>query len=125
PTQSSDSVLKTLTRLAANKDVSISRVDDPTPSDPSPLRPDVLEALDATLMENWGSLPIVPTMSTGATDGLYVRNAGIPVYGVGGLFIGETDGNAHGRDERIQTESFKKAIDHWDGLLRRLTGGKK
>ena len=125
PTQSSDSVEKTLTMLAANEDISITRVTEPTPSDPSPLRPDVLEALDATLFDNWGSLPIVPTMSTGATDGLYVRNAGIPVYGVSGLFIAENDGNAHGRDERIQSESFRKAIDHWDGLLKRLTGGKK
>ena len=124
PTQSTESVQDTLTRLIANKKVTISRAEEPTPSDPSPLRPDVLEALDATLLDVWGSLPIIPTMSTGATDGLYVRNAGIPVYGVSGIFTSETDGNAHGRDERIQLESFNKALSHWDGLLRRLTGGK-
>ncbi len=123
PTQTADRVQETLTRLIANKDVTLSRVSEPKPSDPSPLRPDVLQALDETLQENWGPLPIIPTMSTGATDGLYVRNAGIPVYGVGGIFTAETDGNAHGRDERIQVESFKKALNHWDGLLRRLTGG--
>ena len=125
PTQTAGSVQETLTRLVANKNVKLTRVSEPKPSDPSPLRPDVLQALDATLLDLWGSLPIVPTMSTGATDGLYVRNAGIPVYGVGGIFTAETDGNAHGRDERIQLESFNKAISHWDGLLRRLTGGKK
>ncbi len=124
PTQSAESVQETLTRLVANKNVTVSRIAEPTPSDPSPLRPDVLKALDATLMGIWGSLPIIPTMSTGATDGLYVRNAGIPVYGVSGIFTAETDGNAHGRDERIQLESFNKAVSHWDGLLRRLTGGK-
>lgn len=124
PTQSAKSVQDTLTRLVANKNVTISRIAEPKPSDPSPLRPDVLQALDATLLDIWGSLPIIPTMSTGATDGLYVRNAGIPVYGVGGIFTAETDGNAHGRDERIQLESFNKAVSHWDGLLRRLTGGK-
>lgn len=124
PTQSAGSVQETLTRLIANEDVTLSRVSEPTPSEPSPLRPDVLKALDATLLDIWGSLPIVPNMSTGATDGLYVRNAGIPVYGVSGIFTAETDGNAHGRDERIQLESFNKAISHWDGLLRRLTGGK-
>lgn len=124
PTQSAETVQDTLTRLVANKNVTISRIAEPKPSDPSPLRPDVLEALDATLLDIWGSLPIIPTMSTGATDGLYVRNAGIPVYGVGGIFTAETDGNAHGRDERIQLESFNKAVSHWDGLLRRLTGGK-
>ena len=124
PTQSAESVQDTLTRLVANKNVTISRISEPTPSDPSPLRPDVLEALDATLLDIWGSLPIIPNMSTGATDGLYVRNAGIPVYGVSGIFTAETDGNAHGRDERIQLESFNKAVSHWDGLLRRLTGGK-
>lgn len=124
PTQSPETVQDTLTRLVANKDVTISRVAEPKPSEPSPLRPDVLQALGATLLDIWGSLPIIPTMSTGATDGLYVRNAGIPVYGVSGIFTAETDGNAHGRDERIQLESFNKAVSHWDGLLRRLTDGK-
>ena len=49
----------------------------------------------------WGPLPIVPIMETGATDGLYLRNAGVPVYGFSGLFIANDDVRAHGKDERI------------------------
>ena len=49
-------------------------------------------------------------MSTGATDGLYVRNGGIPVYGVGALFDDINDTRAHGRDERVGVESFHQAV---------------
>ena len=50
--------------------------------------------------------PVIPTMSTGATDGLYLRNAGIPVYGVSGLFGEIDDVRAHGQNERIRIESY-------------------
>ena len=49
----------------------------------------------------WGPVPVVPIMETGATDGLYLRNAGVPVYGFSGLFIATNDIRAHGKDERI------------------------
>ena len=53
---------------------------------------------------------MIPTMSTGATDGLYLRNAGIPVYGVSGLFRDVDDNRSHGQNERILIESY------FDGL---------
>ncbi len=45
-------------------------------------------------------------MSTGATDGLYLRNVGIPVYGASGIFRDIDDNRAHGKDERILASSF-------------------
>jgi acetylornithine deacetylase/succinyl-diaminopimelate desuccinylase-like protein len=65
----------------------------------------------------WPGVVVVPSMSTGATDGLYFRNAGIPVYGVSGVFHVVGENRAHGRDERILQDSF------FDGLefLYRLT----
>jgi acetylornithine deacetylase/succinyl-diaminopimelate desuccinylase-like protein len=54
----------------------------------------------------WPGVPVIPTMSTGATDGLYLRIAGIPVYGVSGLFRDIDDNRSHGQNERILIESF-------------------
>ncbi len=50
-------------------------------------------------------------MSTGATDAVFLRGAGIPTYGVSGIFSDEDDIRAHGRDERIPVKSFDEAVD--------------
>ena len=81
------------------------------PSPASPLRPDLFSAVDASVKAIWGPLPVVPIMETGATDGLYLRNAGVPVYGFSGLFIAIDDIRAHGKDERILVKSFDDALD--------------
>lgn len=122
PTSNSDSVENTLKQLINDQDVVISRVSPPTPSDPSPLRADVMQALNATLTEQWGLVAVIPTMSTGATDGLYFRNAGIPVYGVSGVFTEPGDSGAHGLDERVKVISFMKALNHWESMIKKLTG---
>jgi acetylornithine deacetylase/succinyl-diaminopimelate desuccinylase-like protein len=61
---------------------------------------------------------VIPEMSAGATDGLYVRNAGIPVYGVSAIFVEPDDVRAHGRDERVPVGSFYDALDFWYDLIR-------
>jgi len=62
-------------------------------------------------------------MSAGATDGAAIRNAGIPVYGVGGLWsiVGQSSGS-HGLDERVLIEAFHGQVPIWEELLRRLAG---
>jgi acetylornithine deacetylase/succinyl-diaminopimelate desuccinylase-like protein len=66
----------------------------------------MLGAIESITNDMWPGVPVIPTMSTGATDGLYLRIAGIPVYGVSGLF-GEIDDNrAHGQNERIRIKSY-------------------
>jgi acetylornithine deacetylase/succinyl-diaminopimelate desuccinylase-like protein len=64
---------------------------------------------------------VVPNMSTGATDGLYFRNAGIPVYGVSGVFGDIDDVRAHGQDERIGEREFYDALEFLDRLVRTYT----
>jgi acetylornithine deacetylase/succinyl-diaminopimelate desuccinylase-like protein len=59
-------------------------------------------------------------MGTGATDGKYLRIAGIPTYGVSGIFTDENDVRAHGRDERILVKSFYDALDFMYKLMRAL-----
>jgi acetylornithine deacetylase/succinyl-diaminopimelate desuccinylase-like protein len=65
---------------------------------------------------------ITPYMSAGATDGLFFRAAGIPTYGVGGIFIREEDDFAHGLNERVPVASFYTGLAHWRVLLTQLAG---
>jgi acetylornithine deacetylase/succinyl-diaminopimelate desuccinylase-like protein len=89
----------------------------------SPLRQDVTEAYRAAVATRFPEVQIVPMMSAGATDGAYLRAAGMPVYGVGGLWgvIGQSSG-AHGLDERVFIEGFHGQIPIWEDILRRLAG---
>ena len=106
PGESIDAVHSTLETVIGNDQVSVTRVGSATPSPPSALTPEVLGAIEATTEAMWPGVPVIPTMSTGATDGLYLRIAGIPVYGVSGLFGEIDDVRAHGQNERILIESF-------------------
>lgn len=121
PGGSPDAVEATLRDVLADASIAISRVNQPTASPPSPLTPEVLEPVEAITAEMWPGVPVVPTMSTGATDGLYVRNAGIPVYGVAAIFEDPDDGRAHGRDERIHPRRFYEALAYWKRLVEALT----
>ena len=90
----------------------------------SPLRPDVVAAYtDAVRRTHGAAIQIIPQMSTGATDGLYFRAAGIPVYGVEGSYgISPDDERAHGLDERLPVKAFYDDILHWEYLVRTLAG---
>ncbi len=94
-------------------------VSDPSP--PSPLRPDVIKAYTNSIHARHPAAEIVPQMSTGATDGLFFRSTGMPVYGVSGAWIiVPEDERAHGRDERIPVKSFFEDLDHWRDMVKAL-----
>ncbi|MGH7565389.1 MAG: M20/M25/M40 family metallo-hydrolase [Gemmatimonadota bacterium] len=121
PGEPIDAVESTLNEVAADPRIRISRKREPTESPPSPLTPEVMEPIAAIAEEMWPGVAIVPEMSTGATDGLYVRNAGIPVYGAGAIFGDPGDARAHGRDERVAVTRFYEALEFWNRLVRRLS----
>ena len=90
-------------------------------SPPSPLTPDLLRTIEETTREMWPGMPVVPTMSTGATDGTYLRRAGIPVYGVSGLFF--ENPNAHGMNEHVEVRAFYDGLEFMYRLVRKLSAG--
>lgn len=93
----------------------------PTPV--SPLRPNVVSAYTKAVHARFPNQPIIPQMSTGATDGLEFRARGIPVYGVdGGWGVSPDDERAHGKDERIPVQSLTDNILHWESMIRDLAG---
>jgi acetylornithine deacetylase/succinyl-diaminopimelate desuccinylase-like protein len=107
----------------AGRDVTVTLSDSSPASDPSPLRADITEAYRAAVATRFKDAPIVPLMSAGATDGSYLRNAGIPVYGFGGRWgiVGTQEG-VHGLDERVLIEGFHGQIPIWMEMLRRVAG---
>lgn len=106
PGESVEEVQNTLQSIVADAQVSITPLGDATQSPPSPLTPALLSAIESITDSMWPGVPVIPTMSTGATDGLYLRNAGIPVYGVSGLFGDIDDIRAHGQNERINIKAY-------------------
>ncbi len=123
PGEPPEEVLATLRRVVADSGVSVTPLAPAKPSPPSPLTPELLRAIEATTQEMWPGVPVVPTMSTGATDGLYLRGAGIPVYGVSGVFGDANDVRAHGQDERVATAWFYDGLEFGYRLVKRLTAG--
>jgi acetylornithine deacetylase/succinyl-diaminopimelate desuccinylase-like protein len=119
PDESPADVERTLQRLAGDK-VTITRTGDATDSPPSPLRAEIMGPIEKITREMWPNVPVIPTMSTGATDGLYLRNAGIPTYGVSGLFYGDT--GSHGMNERIPVRSFYQGLEFLYRLVKTYAG---
>jgi acetylornithine deacetylase/succinyl-diaminopimelate desuccinylase-like protein len=89
-----------------------------TPSPASPLDPRIIEPIAALARALWPNIVVIPEMSTGATDGAFVRNAGIPVYTVGAIADDPDDMRAHGQDERISVQAFRDATEYWYRLVR-------
>jgi acetylornithine deacetylase/succinyl-diaminopimelate desuccinylase-like protein len=120
PGVKTDDVLAEL-RSIAGKEVTVELVDGGHWSEPSPVRRDVMDAYGRAVTKKFPGVPIVPIMSAGASDAIYIRAAGIPTYGVDGLwgYVGEPLG-AHGLNERIRVESFHDDIDIWESMLREL-----
>jgi len=121
PGVSPTAVIATLTKIVADPQIQFSLVGEATPSKPAVLREDVLSAVTTIVGAMFPGVPVVPTMSTGATDGLYLRNAGIPTFGVDGLFDDIDDVRAHGRDERVGVKQFDEDLEFQYRLITTLS----
>jgi acetylornithine deacetylase/succinyl-diaminopimelate desuccinylase-like protein len=124
PDERPEVVVETIRRVVADTAVQVTVFAEPKPSPPSPLVPEVLEPIDSITAAMWAGAAVVPSMETGATDGLYFRNAGIPVYGVSGVALDVDDLRAHGRDERIRVDAFYQGLEFTMRLVRALAGGR-
>jgi len=115
-----EEVQRTLTRVVADTAVAVSVVQAAVPSPVAALQPEVMSAIDRVTKRLW-NIPVIPVMETGATDGLYLRNAGIPVYGVSGVFVDINDIRAHGRDERIGVQEYYDGAEYIYQLVRAVS----
>ncbi|MGZ5037905.1 MAG: M20/M25/M40 family metallo-hydrolase [Usitatibacter sp.] len=102
-------------QVAARNAVTVSDASDPG-SAPMKTIQRVSEAM-------WPGIPVMPVLSTGATDGLQLRNAGIPVYGVNGIFVEHGEIRIHGRDERVAVRSFRDGTEFLYRLVKAFGDG--
>jgi acetylornithine deacetylase/succinyl-diaminopimelate desuccinylase-like protein len=111
-------VTNTLQQIAADYEVSVTQIDPSTPSPPSPLAPPIVKPITEIAQSMWQGIVVIPEMSTGATDGAFVRNAGIPVYTVSAIADDPNDMRAHGQDERISVQAFNDSNHYWYRLIK-------
>jgi acetylornithine deacetylase/succinyl-diaminopimelate desuccinylase-like protein len=124
PGETPDQVREVLVTALADTQISVKpdRLD--TPSDPSPLTKELSAAISKVAAKFWPGTPLLPIMSAGATDGRFLRNAGIPTYGHSGLAGDMFDNRAHGKDERVAVQSFFDGLEYQYQLVKVLAGGK-
>jgi acetylornithine deacetylase/succinyl-diaminopimelate desuccinylase-like protein len=124
PGEPVDEVKATLVRVLDDPQISVTQLGEPVLSAPSALHEEIMGAIAKVSAEFWPGAPIVPIMSAGATDGSYLRNAGIPTYGNSGLAGDVDDVRVHGRDERVLVKSFFDGQEYLYRLVKVLAGGK-
>jgi len=112
---------KTLAAILADDQIAVIRAYEPSASAPSPLRPDLVQAIEKLTAQFWPGIPVIPSMSSGATDGSFLRNAGIPTYGHSGLASDIDDVRAHGRDERVGVKAFDDGVEYLYLLVKTLS----
>ena len=112
-------VEKALKRVAGDS-VAVTVTYAPVPSEPSPLRTDLMSLLDRLSARHFSGAPVLPTMSLGATDGLYLRNAGIPTYSLSAIAELDGESNAHGLNEKVREKSIYDAAAFWNDMVKGL-----
>ena len=80
-----------------------------------------MDAIKKTVNAEHGDIPIIPYMTTGATDGRALRTGGIPTYGSIAIYSRGEDNFAHGLNERVLVKSFFDALEHWHILIKELS----
>jgi acetylornithine deacetylase/succinyl-diaminopimelate desuccinylase-like protein len=115
-----DAVKAELVRVVADESATVTTLGDPLTSDASPLRADVMQAVVAAVSARAPGIPIMPSMSGGATDSVHFRALGVPSYGVSSLFMKAEDGFAHGLNERVPVDGISAALGQWEAVLRAL-----
>src|ERR1700676_4316554 len=124
PGEPVDEVRATLERVLADDQITITELDPPVVSAPSALNEEVMGSIEKLSQQFWPGAVVLPTMSAGATDGSFLRNAGIPTYGHSGMASDINDGGRiHGKDERVLVKSFFEGEDYLYRLVKMLSGG--
>jgi acetylornithine deacetylase/succinyl-diaminopimelate desuccinylase-like protein len=114
-----------LRRVLADDQISLSPIAPANLSPASPLTPEVVAAIERAIGKVWPGVPLVPQMESGATDGLFFRQQGVPTYGVGGTPGDLDDVRAHGKDERVGVLDFHDGLEFEYQLIRAIAGGAK
>jgi len=125
PGETPESVLAQLQKVANSPKVEISIEPSggimPVVAPMATLHADLLKKVEDVTAQVFASVIVIPEMSTGASDGKYLNLAGLPTYGISGLFDDVNDVRAHGRDERIAIRDYYDGLDFNYRLMKALS----
>jgi len=121
PDDSPENVMSVLKTVLADNQITVTRTYSSFTAPVSPLRDDVTKPVNQISSSMWPGVNVTPIMSTGATDGKFLRRQGIPVYGVSGMFGDMDDVRAHGKDERIGVKEFYDGVEFMYRFMKALT----
>ena len=88
---------------------------------PAALKPEIMQPLEALVNKMWPNTPVIPTMATGASDGVYTNAAGMPTYGISGIALESDDDRAHGKDERLPIDAYYKGVNFYYQFIKELS----
>ena len=120
PDDEAGTIQEMLQRVINDPEVRVTAIEEAKPSPPSPLGAEILGAVERVTDSMWPGVPTVPLMSTGATDAVFLRRAGIPTYGVSGIFSDVDDNREHGKDERVGVKEFYEGEEFLYRLVKLL-----
>lgn len=125
PGETVEGTLETLNKVVGDPGVKIEVIPPVRPiAINPPLDPKVVGPMKTVAAKHFPGVPMIPSMSSGATDGRYFGPAKMYVYGVPGIF-GDPDGNgAHGLNERIRVKSLYDGRDYLFDLVKAYLGVK-
>jgi acetylornithine deacetylase/succinyl-diaminopimelate desuccinylase-like protein len=120
PSDDIEAVRQELVRVAADDKVSIKPAEGElgTRTPVPPLTAEIMGPIEKAAAEVWPGVPVVPAMATGATDGKYLNQNGIPTYGLTGMFQDADGGGVHGLNERIRVKSLYDGRDFLYRVIR-------
>jgi acetylornithine deacetylase/succinyl-diaminopimelate desuccinylase-like protein len=121
PGESPEETRATLARVLADTLLHVTLPDQPEISPASPLSPEVMTAVERVTAAMWPGVLVLPVMDPWSTDGVRLRQAGVPVYGISGIFLDINDIRAHGKDERISVSAFYEGVEFMYRLMRELS----
>jgi acetylornithine deacetylase/succinyl-diaminopimelate desuccinylase-like protein len=124
PGHTQETVRQALVDAAADPGIAVTFEDPPEDvSAPPPLTHEILAPIEAITEEMWPDIPVVPIMQPGATDARFLTPAGIPTYGVSGIFSDPATSNVHGLNERVGVQALYEGREFLERLVRAYAGG--
>ncbi len=113
-----------LTQVLADNQIVVTALGNLLDNPDSPLKPELMQKVESVTKKLWPGVMVLPVMEVGATDGIYLRGAGIPTYGISGVFIDVDDNRAHGKDERIGVKDFYDGLEYEYNLIKIFSAAK-
>lgn len=125
PGNTNDQIVKEVNEMLNDSQIVIKVIGHPAANPPSPSDPELMKTVEQVTKRIWPGVPVIAVMDVGASDGIYLRSAGIPTYGISGVFVDEDDNRAHGRDERIGVKEFYEGVEYEYALIKAFSSGYK